>query len=52
VPDVVVVLVLAQVGEVEPEAAEQRPVVALQQPVQTAQDRPLELAQQRLSFAR
>jgi hypothetical protein len=32
VAHVVVVLVLAQVGEVEPGAAEQRAVVALQQP--------------------
>ncbi len=42
VADIVVNLVFAQVGEVQPEPAEERPVVALQQPVETAEDRPLE----------
>jgi hypothetical protein len=45
VAHVVVVLVLAQVGEVEAEAAEEGAVVAVQQPVQTANHRPLELLQ-------
>ncbi len=44
-PDVVVILVLAQIGEVEPVAAEQRPVIAVQQPVEPPDDRPLETAQ-------
>jgi hypothetical protein len=46
VAHIVVVLVLAQVGEVEAEAAEQRAVVTLQQAVEPADHRPLELAQQ------
>jgi hypothetical protein len=48
VADVVVVLVLADVGEVEPEPAEQRPVVALQQAVEPTDHRPLEPPQQRV----
>ena len=52
VANVVVILVLAQVGEIEPEAAEQRPVVAVQQPVQTADHRPLEPPQDVLRIAR
>ena len=48
VADIVVVLVLAQVGEVEAEAAKQRPVVAVQQPVEPAYDRPLEPLQDEL----
>ena len=46
VAHVVVQLILAQIGEIEAEAAEQRPVVALQQAVETAQHGPLEAAQQ------
>ena len=42
VAHVVVVLVFAQVGEIEAEAAEQRAVVAVQQAVETADHRPLE----------
>ena len=45
---VVVLLVFAQIGEVEAGAAEQRAVVALQQPVQTADHRPFEPAKDRL----
>ena len=52
VADVVVVLVLAQVGEIEPVAAEQRPVVAVQHAVQPADHRPLEPAQDRLRRSR
>ena len=42
VADVVAVLVLAQVGEVDAVAPEQAPVVALEQAVQPADDRPVE----------
>ncbi len=42
VPDVVTVLVLAQVGEVDPVAPEQAPVVALEQAVEPADDLPVE----------
>ncbi|MNS88401.1 hypothetical protein D3C72_1223720 [compost metagenome] len=42
--------VFAQVGQVEPEAAEQRAVVALQQPVEAAHHGPFEPAQQRLGL--
>ena len=42
VADVVVVLILAQIGEIEPVASEQRAVVAVQQSVEAANDRPLE----------
>ena len=48
VAHVVVVLVLAQVGQVEAGAAQQRAVVALQQAVEAADHRPLEAPQQRL----
>ena len=48
VAHVVVVLVFAQVGEVEAEAAEQRAVVALQQAVEPADHRPLEPPQELL----
>jgi hypothetical protein len=48
---VVAILVLAQVGEVEAEAAEQRPIVALQQAVETAQRRPLQPAKKRFRAA-
>ena len=48
VADVVVMLVLAQVGEVEAGAAHQRAVVALQQAVEAAQHGPLEALEQRL----
>ena len=51
VAHVVVVLVLAQVGEVEAEAAEQRAVVAVQQAVETADHRPLEPAQDRFRIS-
>ena len=40
--DVVAVLVFAQVGEVDAVAAEQRPVVALEQAVEAADDLPVE----------
>ena len=52
VAHVVVVLVLAQVGEVEAAAAHEGAVVALQQAVEPAQHGPLEPAQQRLGPAR
>ena len=52
VPDVVVILVFAQVGEIEPEAAEERPIVAVQQAVESPQHRPLEPAQHALGVAR
>ena len=42
VADVVAVLVLAQVGEVDAVAPEQAPVVALEQAVEPADDRPVE----------
>ncbi len=42
VPDVIVILIFAQIGEIEPEAAEECPVVAVQQAVEAAQHRPLE----------
>ena len=42
VPDVVAVLVLAQVREVHAVAVEQAPVVALEQPVEPADDLPVE----------
>jgi hypothetical protein len=45
VAHVVVVLVLAQVGQVQAGAAHQRAVVALQQAVQPADDRPFQPAQ-------
>ena len=48
VADVVVVLVFAQVRQVEPGAAHQRAVVALQQAVEPADDRPFEPAQRAL----
>jgi hypothetical protein len=46
VAHVVVGLVLAQVGQVEPAAAHQRAVVALQQAVEPPDDRPFQPAQQ------
>ena len=52
VAHVVVVLVFAQVGEIEAEAAEQRAVVAVQQPVEPADHRPLEPAQERCQALR
>jgi hypothetical protein len=48
VANVVVMLVLAQVGEVEAGAAHQRAVIALQQAVEPAQDRPLQALQERI----
>ncbi len=45
VTHVVVQLVLAEIGEIEAEGAEQRAVVALQQAVEAAYHRPLEPAQ-------
>ena len=42
VADVVAGLVLAQVGEVDPGALEQAPVVALEQAVEPADDLPVE----------
>ena len=50
VPDVVVILVFAQVGEVEPEPAEKGPVIAVQQPVETADHRPFEPLQDELGI--
>src|SRR5438067_13783568 len=49
---VVAVLVLAQVREIEAEAAKKRPVVAMQQAVEATHHRPLETAQDRLRIAR
>ena len=46
VPDVVLRRVLAQVGEVDPGAAEHRAVGALQPPVEPADDLPLQAPQQ------
>jgi hypothetical protein len=46
--NVVVVLVFTQVREVQAEASKKRPVVALQQPVETAHHRPLEPTEDRL----
>jgi hypothetical protein len=51
VPHVVAVLVLAQVGEVEPVAAEECAVVTLQQAIQPADDRPFEALQDRVRTA-
>ncbi len=48
VADVVAVRVFAQVGEVEAVAAEQRPVIAVQHPVEPADHRPLEPPQDRI----
>ena len=45
VADVVAELVLAQVGQLQTEAAEQRPVVALEQSVQPANHRPVQALQ-------
>jgi hypothetical protein len=47
VPHVVVVLVLAQIGQIESRAAHQRAVVPLQQPVQPPNHRPFKAAEQR-----
>jgi hypothetical protein len=49
VPDVVVVLVFTQIGQVEALAAEERPVVAVQEPVQPFDHRPFEPPQEVLS---
>ena len=51
VADVVVMLVLAQVGQVEAGAAHQGAVVALEQAVEAAQHRPFEALEQRLGIA-
>ena len=42
VANIVVILVFAQIGQVEAGAAEQRPIVAVQQAIKTADDRPLQ----------
>ena len=52
VPRIVAVDVFAQVREVEPEAPEQGPVIALQHAVEPAQHRPLEPAQHALRCLR
>src|SRR6185437_4312554 len=52
VAHVIVILVFAQIREVEPEAAKERPVVAVQEPVEAAQYRPFEPAQRALGVAR
>ena len=52
VPHVVAVLVFAEVGEVEPVAAKERPVVAVQHAVEPPDHRPLETAQDRLRRSR
>ena len=52
VPHVVVVLILAQIREVETEPPEERAIVAVQQPVETADHRPLEPPQDELRIAR
>jgi hypothetical protein len=49
---IVVVLVLAQVGEVQAEAAEQRAVIAMQEAVKTAYDRPFQLLQKLFKIPR
>jgi hypothetical protein len=51
VAHIVVGLVLAQVGQVEPAAAHQRAVVALQQAVEPPDDMPLQLPQQAVGLA-
>ncbi len=51
VAHVVVELVFAQIGQIEPEAAEQRAVVALQQAVETADHRPFQPLQQGLRMS-
>ena len=51
VAHVVAVLVLADIGEIQAEAAEEGPVIAVQQPVETADHRPLEAPQDRLRIA-
>ena len=52
VPHIVVILILAQIGEIEPKAAKQCAVIAVQQTVQAADDRPLQPAQDQLRIAR
>ena len=52
VPHIVAVLVLAKVGEVEPVAAEECPVVAVQHAVQPPDHRPLETAKDGLRRSR
>jgi hypothetical protein len=52
VTNVVAILVFAQVREIQTEAAEQRAVIALKQPVETAHHRPLQAAQDRLRISR
>ena len=42
VTDIVVILVLTQIGQIEPETAKQGLVVAMKQPVQTTNDGPLQ----------
>jgi hypothetical protein len=48
VTHVIVELVFAQIGQVDPEAAKQGPVVAVEQSVEAAQHRPFEAAEDRL----
>ena len=50
--NVVVVDVLAQIGQIEPVAAKQRPVVAVEDAVETTDHRPLEAAQERVRRSR
>ncbi len=48
VADVIVQLVFAQIREIDAETAEERSIVAVEQAVEAAQDRPLEAAKDRL----
>jgi hypothetical protein len=52
VPDIIVILVFAQVGQIQPESAKERPVVAVQQAVQTADHGPLQAQQDCFRIAR
>src|SRR5882724_7273754 len=45
VTNIVVILILAQIGEIQPETAKQSLVIAMKQPVQTTNHRPLQAAQ-------
>src|SRR5207249_7797684 len=49
VTDIVVILVLAQIGQIQPETAKQSLIIAMKQPVQPANDGPLQSPQYGLS---
>ena len=52
VTDIVVILVLAQIGEIQPETAKQGLVIAMQQPVQATNHGPLQATQDVLRAGR